>query len=57
MMKTIPGVVAKPTKMQFSLADQSIVHPYDILHDVLVRVAEFVFSTNFVILDMEDDAE
>jgi hypothetical protein len=43
MMKRIPGVVAKPKKMQLSLADRSIVHPYGILHDVLVRVAEFVF--------------
>jgi hypothetical protein len=36
MMKKIPGAVAKPTKMQLSLADRSIVHPYGILHDVLV---------------------
>ncbi|CAJ2666538.1 unnamed protein product [Trifolium pratense] len=57
MMKKIPGAVAKPTKMQLSLADRSIVHPYGILHDVLVRVAEFVFPADFVILDMEDDAE
>ncbi|XP_045809752.1 uncharacterized protein LOC123904106 [Trifolium pratense] len=57
MMKKIPGVVAKPTKMQPSLADRSIVHPYGVLHDVLVRVAEFVFPADFVILDMEDDAD
>ncbi|XP_045831120.1 uncharacterized protein LOC123922450 [Trifolium pratense] len=57
MMKKIPGAVAKPTKMQLSLADRSIVHPYGILHDVLVRVAEFVFPADFVILDMEDDAD
>ncbi|CAJ2653874.1 unnamed protein product [Trifolium pratense] len=57
MMKKIPGAVAKPTKMQLSLADRSIVYPYGILHDVLVRVAEFVFPADFVILDMEDDAE
>ncbi|CAJ2638201.1 unnamed protein product [Trifolium pratense] len=57
MMKKISGAVAKPTKMQLSLADRSIVHPYGILHDVLVRVAEFVFLADFVILDMEDDAE
>jgi hypothetical protein len=43
--------------MQLSLADRSIVHPYGILHDVLVRVAEFVFPADFVILDMEEDAE
>ncbi|GAU51100.1 hypothetical protein TSUD_411810 [Trifolium subterraneum] len=57
MMKKIPGAVAKPTKMKLSLADRSTVHPYGILHDVLVRVAEFVFPVDFVILDMEDDAE
>ncbi|KAK2428208.1 hypothetical protein QL285_026743 [Trifolium repens] len=56
MMKRIPGAMAKPTKMQLSLADRSIVHPYGILHDVLVRVAEFVFPADFVILDMDEDA-
>ncbi|MCI83188.1 hypothetical protein A2U01_0104463, partial [Trifolium medium] len=43
--------------MQLSLADRSIVHPYGILHDVLVRVAEFVFPADFVILDMEEDMD
>ncbi|MCI75002.1 hypothetical protein A2U01_0096268, partial [Trifolium medium] len=33
------------------------VHPHGILHDVLVRVAEFVFPVDFVILDMEEDRE
>ncbi|MCI58757.1 hypothetical protein A2U01_0080012, partial [Trifolium medium] len=57
MMNKIPGAVEKPTKMQLSLADWSIVHPVDILHDLLVRVAEFVFPAYFVVLDMEDDRE
>ncbi|MCI28191.1 hypothetical protein A2U01_0049391, partial [Trifolium medium] len=57
MMKRIPGAVAKPTKMQLSLADQSITYPHGILQDVLVRCAEFVFPADFVILDMEEDAE
>ncbi|GAU49183.1 hypothetical protein TSUD_133780 [Trifolium subterraneum] len=57
MMKRIPGAVAKPTKMQLSLADRSITHPYGILQNVLVRCAEFVFPADFVILDMEEDAE
>ncbi|MCI90328.1 hypothetical protein A2U01_0111620, partial [Trifolium medium] len=56
-MKKIPGAVATPTKMHLSLADHSIVHPHGILHDVLVRVAEFVFRADFVILDMEEDRE
>ncbi|XP_045809920.1 uncharacterized protein LOC123904283 [Trifolium pratense] len=57
MMKKIPGAVAKPTRMQLSLADRSITYPYGILQDVLVRVAEFVFPADFVILDMEENAE
>ncbi|PNX55474.1 hypothetical protein L195_g049103 [Trifolium pratense] len=57
MMKRIPGAVAKPTKMQLSLADRSLTYPYGILHDVLVRCAEFVFPADFVILDMEENVE
>ncbi|CAJ2636922.1 unnamed protein product [Trifolium pratense] len=57
MMKKIPGAIAKPTKMQLSLADRSITYSYGILQDVLVRVAEFVFPADFVILDMEENAE
>ncbi|GAU52017.1 hypothetical protein TSUD_418330, partial [Trifolium subterraneum] len=57
MMKKIPGAVAKPTRMQLSLADRSIVYPYGILHDVLVRVGEFVFPADFIIMDMAEDRE
>ncbi|GAU45471.1 hypothetical protein TSUD_13140 [Trifolium subterraneum] len=57
MMKKIPGVVAKPTRMQLSLADRSIVYPYGILHDVLVRVGEFIFPADFIIMDMAEDRE
>ncbi|GAU46855.1 hypothetical protein TSUD_385320 [Trifolium subterraneum] len=57
MMKKIPGAVAKPTRMQLSLADRSIVYPYGILHDVLVRVGEFIFPADFIIMDMAEDRE
>jgi hypothetical protein len=53
-MKRIPGAVVKPIKMQITLADRSITHPYGILQDVLVRCAEFVFPADFVILDMDE---
>ncbi|PNX68580.1 hypothetical protein L195_g064042, partial [Trifolium pratense] len=46
MMKKIPGAVAKP-----------IVHPKGILHDVLVRVAGFVFPADFVVLDIEETSD
>ncbi|MCI31574.1 hypothetical protein A2U01_0052786 [Trifolium medium] len=57
MMKRIPGAVAQPTRMQLSLADRSITYPHGILHDVLVRCTEFLFSANFVILDIEENVE
>ncbi|MCI34975.1 hypothetical protein A2U01_0056196, partial [Trifolium medium] len=57
MMRKIPGAIAKPTKMQLSLADRSITYSYGILQDVLVRVATFVFPANFVILDMEESTD
>ncbi|GAU43251.1 hypothetical protein TSUD_133950 [Trifolium subterraneum] len=57
MMKKIPGAVAKPTRMQLSLADRSIVYPYGILQDVLVRVWEFIFPADFIIMDMAEDRE
>ncbi|MCI02851.1 hypothetical protein A2U01_0023885, partial [Trifolium medium] len=57
MMKRILGAVAKPTKMQLSLADRSITYPYGILHNVLVRCAKFVFPADFVILDIEENVE
>ncbi|XP_045802309.1 uncharacterized protein LOC123895885 [Trifolium pratense] len=43
--------------MSLSLADRSIVHPEGILHDVLVRVGEFVFPADFVVLDIEETRE
>ncbi|MCI38505.1 hypothetical protein A2U01_0059733, partial [Trifolium medium] len=43
--------------MQLSLVDRSIIYPHGILHDVLFRCAEFVFPTDFVILDIEENVE
>ncbi|GAU40559.1 hypothetical protein TSUD_367620 [Trifolium subterraneum] len=57
MMKKIPGAVAKPTRIQLSLADRSIVYPYGILHYVLVRVGEFIFPADSIIMDMTENRE
>ncbi|GAU25750.1 hypothetical protein TSUD_216820 [Trifolium subterraneum] len=57
MTERIPGAVAKPTKIHLSLADRSITYPHGILENVLVRCVEFVFPADFVIRDMEEDAE
>jgi len=39
------------------MAYQSIKHPVGILHDILVKVDQFIFSADFVILDCEINAE
>jgi hypothetical protein len=57
LIKCIPDAVVKPTKMELTVADRSITHPYGILEDVLVRSAEFYFPADFVILDMEECVE
>ncbi|XP_015164521.1 uncharacterized protein [Solanum tuberosum] len=47
----------KATTMRLLMAKQSIKYPVGILYDILVKVDRFIFSTDFVILDCEIDAE
>ncbi|GKD16422.1 reverse transcriptase domain-containing protein, partial [Tanacetum coccineum] len=47
----------KPTKMSIRLADRSIQYPIGIAENMLVEVGKFTFSTNFVILEMEEDSK
>ncbi|XP_015168551.1 uncharacterized protein [Solanum tuberosum] len=47
----------KATTMRILMADRSIKHPVEIVHDILVKVDRFIFSANFVILDCDIDAE
>ena len=48
---------AKPTTVTFQLADRSLKHSRGIIEDVLVKVDKFIFPTNFIFLDMEEDRE
>ena len=48
---------ANPTTITLQLADRSFKHPHNIIEDVLVKVDKFIFSPNFIILDMEEDKE
>ncbi|XP_006596785.1 uncharacterized protein LOC114383999 [Glycine soja] len=45
-----------PTRMTLQLADRSITRPYGVIKDVLVRVKHFIFPTDFVVMDIEEDA-
>jgi len=41
--------------MQLQLADKTVKHPYGVVEDVLMKVDKFLFSVDFVILDMKEN--
>ncbi|XP_057734350.1 uncharacterized protein LOC130949720 [Arachis stenosperma] len=47
---------AKPTRMALQLADSTLKFPHGVVEDLLVKVGEFIFPTDFVVLDMEEQA-
>lgn len=47
----------KPTSMRLLMADHIVKKPIDILCDVLVKVACFIFFVDFVIMDYKVDFE
>ncbi|XP_022868727.1 uncharacterized protein LOC111388274 [Olea europaea var. sylvestris] len=47
----------KPTTVTLQLADRSLTYPRSIIEDVLVKVDKFIFPTDFVVLDIEEDQE
>ena len=48
---------ARPTTVTLQLADRSLKHPRWVIEDVLVKVDKFIFPTDFIVLDMEEDKE
>ena len=49
---------AYPTTVILQLADMSLKHPKEgLIEDVLVKVDKFIFSADFIILDMEEEKE
>ncbi|CAN6445586.1 unnamed protein product [Victoria cruziana] len=43
----------QPTSMTIQLADRSVKSPRGVLEDILLKIEDFVFLVDFVILDME----
>ena len=43
---------AKPTTITLQLADRSLKYPRGVIEDVLVKVDNFIFLTDFIVLDM-----
>ncbi|XP_022894041.1 uncharacterized protein LOC111408526 [Olea europaea var. sylvestris] len=48
---------AKVTTVTLQLADRSLTHPRGIIEDMLIKVEKFIFPTNFLMLDMEEDKD
>ena len=44
-----------PRRMTLQLADQSIARPYGMVEDVLVKVRQFTFPADFMIMDIKED--
>src|ERR1044072_2913059 len=47
----------KPTMMCLQLADRSIVRPWGVVEDVLVKVGEFILPADFVVIDVNEDSK
>ena len=47
----------KPSTITLQLADRSLTYPWGVIEGILVKVDKFIFPTNFVVLDMEEDQE
>ena len=44
----------QPTVVVIQLANRSVTHPTGYIEDVLVRVGELIFPTDFYVLEMEE---
>jgi len=54
IFKSISLGPLQPTSVVIQLANRSVAHPVGLIDDVLVRVGELIFPTDFYILDMEE---
>jgi len=57
MCRRIGELEIMPTRMTLQLADRSITRPYGVVEDVLVKVRQFTFPPDFVIMNTEEDDE
>ena len=46
-----------PTSVSQQLTDRTLVFSRGVVEDVLVKVDKFIFLADFIILDMEEDAD
>ncbi|XP_015940043.1 uncharacterized protein LOC107465578 [Arachis duranensis] len=55
MMRRMKIEEAKLTRMALQLADRTFKFPHGVVEDLLVKVGEFIFPADFVVLDMEEE--
>ncbi|XP_057723780.1 uncharacterized protein LOC130939708 [Arachis stenosperma] len=55
MMRKLAIEELKPTRMSLVMADRSIKTPNRIVENLLVKVGEFIFPADFVMLDTEEE--
>ena len=46
-----------PTTMTLQMADRTLAQPEGILEDVLIKEGKFIFSMDFVVIDIEEDKQ
>ena len=46
-----------PTTLSLQMVDRLLTCPQGILEDLLVKVDKFIFSVDFVVLEMDEDKE
>ena len=57
MCQRIGNLKIAPTRMTLQLANHSITRPYGVVKDVLVKVHQFTFPVDFVIMDIKEDSD
>ncbi|XP_057747048.1 uncharacterized protein LOC130966278 [Arachis stenosperma] len=55
MMKKLMIEEIKPTRMSLQLADRSLKIPNGVVENLLVKVGNFIFPADFVVLDMDEE--
>ena len=56
MCRQLGELEIMPTRMTLQLADRSITRPYGVIEDVLVKVKHLIFPVDFIVIDIEEDA-
>ncbi|GKB21498.1 reverse transcriptase domain-containing protein [Tanacetum coccineum] len=51
----LSGTTLKPTRMSIRLTNHTYQYPMRVAENMLVQVGKFVFSTDFIILEIEED--